>query len=249
LIITSDQYYNWKHPININQFTEVKAFNDTTGIPMIKRYSETGIMPYYDGQQWIDSLVTEDLIEFTQKITRVVHNWLDDPIYKNTVPRLKNNLVYLNRQNAPIDYYPDSTFAGMKAQENDQLIFIETMDSTAATIHMLYTNPNVGNGENMRFGFDEQGPYIKNWDINIRGPPGDPVLLNKEWVSYVVAHEVEHAIFSSGELSPFITDILYGSPLSYFGRGYPNTGSQKEIKARKILSFLERNPKLLEYYK
>jgi hypothetical protein len=188
-------------------------------------------------------------MEFTQKITRVARTWLEDPIYKNTVPRLKNGLVYLNRQNAPVDYYPDSTFAGMKAQENEQLIFIETMDSAAATIHMLYTNPNVGNGINVTYGSDEQGPYIKNWDINIRGPPGNPTVLIPREVAPVVAHELEHAIFSSGELSPFITDILYGSAISYHYRGYPTTGSQKEIQARKIISFLERNPKLLEYYK
>jgi hypothetical protein len=216
---------------------------------MIKRYEETGIIPVYNGTQWIDSLATDDLMEFTQNITNVRNKWLDDPIYKNTVPRLKNGLVYLNRANAPIGYYPDSTFAGMKAQENEQLIFIETTDSTAATIHMRYTNPNVGNGTNVIFDFDEKGPYIKNWDINLRGPPGNPIVLQPQYVAPVVAHEIEHAIFSSGELSPFITDILYGSALSYHDRGYPNTGSQKEIQARKIISFLERNPKLLEYYK
>ena len=139
LIITSPEYYNWKHPINITSFTEVKAFNDTTGIAMIQRYEETGIIPVYNGTQWIDSLATDDLIEFTQNITNVRNKWLDDPIYKNTTPffRNKNVLVYLNRQNAPIGYYPDSTFAGMKAQENEQLIFIETMDSTMAQIIML----------------------------------------------------------------------------------------------------------------
>jgi hypothetical protein len=249
LIIISPEYYNWKHPININTLTEVKAFNDNTGIPMIKRYEETGIIPVYNGTQWIDSLATDDLMEFTQKITDVRSTWLEDPVYKNTVPRLKNGLVYLNRQNAPVGYYPDSTFAGMKAQENEQLIFTETTDSTAGTIRMKYTNANVGNGDEIVCGFDEQGPYIKYWVINIRGPPGSTQVLQAKYVAPVVAHEIEHAIFSSGELSPFITDILYGSPLSYHDRGYPNTGSQKEIQARKIITFLERNPKLLEYSK
>jgi len=234
LIITSDQYYNWKHPININALTEVKAFNDTTEIPMIQRYA--------------DPENGEDLIEFTQKITRVAIKWLDDPVYKNTVPRLKNNLVYLNRQNAPVDYYPDSSFAGIKSQEDARRIFTETLDSTAATIHMLYNNVNVGNGENMKFAFDEQGPYIKNWDINIRGPPS-PFLLEQQYVAPVVAHELEHAIFSSGEHSPYAKDLISISALSYHDLGYPNTGSEKEILARKILSHLERNPKLLEYYK
>jgi hypothetical protein len=251
LIILSPEYYNWKHPINIDALTEVKAFNDATGIPMIKRYSETGIIPVYNGTQWIDSLATDDLMEFTQKITGVARNWLEDPIYKNTTPffRNKNVLVYLNRQNAPVGYYPDSTFAGMKAMENDQMIFIETTDSAAAEIIMLYTNANVGNGVGAKYDFNEQGPYLKYWVINIRGPPGNPTVLQPQHVAPVVAHELEHAIFSSGELSPFITDILYGSAISYYGRGYPTTGSQKEILARKILSFLERNPKLLEYYK
>ena len=251
IIILSNKYYNWKHPINISSNTEVKAFNDNTGIPMIKRYEETGIIPVYNGTQWIDSLATEDLIEFIQKITRVELSWLDDPIYKNTKPffRDKNVLVYLNRQNSPIDYYPDSTMAGLKALEDDRLKFIETTDSAAAQIQMKYTNANVGNGENIQYGFDAQGPFLREWTINIRGPLGDPIVLQAKYVAPVVAHEGEHAIFTSGELSPFITDILYGSSISYHSRGYPNMGSEKEIRARKILSHTERNPKLLEYYK
>ncbi len=250
LFINSNEYYNWKHPINITKNTEVKAFNDNTGIPMIKRYTDTGRLVYYDGTQWIDTLTTEDLIEFTQKITSINFKWVEDPIYKNTVNRFKNDtvLVYLNRQNSPIGYYPDSSLAGLKYLETGNLRFIETNDSASAQIHMKYTNANVGNGENIQYGFDEQGPYLKNWDINIRGPPS-PFLLEPQYVAPVVAHEAEHAIFTTGEHSPYQIDLISQDPISRYGFGYPTIGSEKEIRTRKILSHTERNPKLLEYYK
>lgn len=251
IIILSSKFYNWKHPINISTNTEVKAFNDKTGIPMIKRYEETGIIPVYDGTQWKDSLATEDLIEFTQKITDIRSNWLEDPTYKNTTPRFKTDtiLVYLNRQNSPISYYPDSSMAGLKYLEDEKRHFKETTDSIEAQIHMRYNNINVGNGENMQYGFDEEGPYLKNWDINIAGPDALIGILKPEWVAPVVAHEGEHAVFTSGEHSRMITDLIYLDPLGRYNHGYPSVGSEKEIRARKILSHTERNPKLLEYYK
>ncbi len=237
LIIEDTTYYNWKHPINIQQGkNNTTAFNDNTGTPMIQRYTDP------DNK--------EDEIEFTQKITDIKSKWLDNPTYINTTPRFKNKtiLVYLNRKNAPNSWYPDSAYAGFKHIENDQLKFEETTDSTAAQIHMLYTNPNVGNGTNLIGGSDEQGPYIKNWDINIRGPPGSTSLLQPIIVPYVVAHEAEHAIFSSGEHSQYMKDIIYLDVLSRYSH-FTDFGSEKEINARKILYFLERNPKLLEYYK
>jgi hypothetical protein len=238
LIILSPEFYNWKHPININSLTEVKAFNDSTGIPLIKQY--------------FDPENGEDLMEFLQRITEVaIHHYTNHPEFDYTVPRFNNEIVfvYLNRQNAPIGYYPDSSFAGMKALENEKLTFIETLDSAEATIHMIYNNINVGNGENMRTAFDENNqPYIQNWDINLRGPPS-PFLLEPYYVAPVVAHELEHAIFFSGEHSPYSKDLISISPLSYYDLGYPTRGSEKEILARKILSHLERNPKLLEFYK
>jgi len=253
IIILSSKFYNWKHPINISTNTEVKAFNDKTGIPMIKRYEETGIIPVYDGTQWKDSLTTEDLIEFTQKITEVaIHHYSTDPIFDYTVPRFKNDtvLVYLNRPNSPISYYPDSSLAGLKYLEDEKRHFKETTDSIEAQIHMRYNNINVGNGENMKTAFDESGqPYIQNWDISIAGPDALIGILKPEWVAPVVAHEGEHALFFSGEHSLLITDLIYAGVLSRYNAGYNSTGSEKEIKARKILSHTERNPKLLEYYK
>lgn len=237
LFINDNVYYNWKHPINISSNTEVKAFNDNTGIPMIKRYEDPD-----NG---------EDLIEFTQFITSINFKWVEDPIYKNTVNRFKNDtvLVYLNRQNSPVSYYPDSSLAGLKYLETGNLRFIETTDSAGAQIHMKYTNINVGNGENIQYGFDTQGPYLKNWDINIAGPNALIGILKPEWVAPVVAHEGEHAIFTTGEHSPYQKDLISQDPISRYGFGYPTQGSEKEIRARKILSHAERNPKLLEYYK
>lgn len=239
IIITSPEYYNWKHPINIIPLTEVKAFNDATGIPLIQRYA--------------DPENGEDLIEFTQKITDVRNKrYGTHSEFDYTTSRFAHDtvLVYLNRENTPVSYYPDLSLAGMKTQENEKRTFIETMDSAAATIHMMYNNVNVGNGENMIIAFDENGqPYLKNWDINIAGPNALIGILKPEWVAPVVAHELEHAIFTSGEHSQHAKDLISIDPIWYYATGYPTSGSEKEILARKIISHLERNPKLLEYYK
>lgn len=237
IIILSNKFYNWKHPINISENTEVKAFNDNTGIPLIKRYA--------------DPDNNEDLIEFIQKITRVANTGYEThPEYNFTIPRFKNDtvLVYLNRQNSPVGYYPDSSLAGLKYLEDEKRTFKETTDSAEAQMHMKYTNINVGNGENLQYAFDEEGPYLKNWDINIRGPSGD-IVMPIQWVAPVVAHEGEHAIFTSGEHTNYQKDIIYPDPIGRYFAGYPTEGSEKEIRARKILSYTERNPKLLEYYK
>jgi len=224
---------------------------------MIRRYSESGTVPYFDttSQTWKDSTATEDLMEFNQKITNAQIKWSEDPVYKNTVPRFKNKnvLVYLNRKNAPNSWYPDSSMSGLKQIENEQLTFTETTDSASAQIHMRYDNVGAGSGTNLQFDYDEQGPYIKNWDINIRGTKdyngGTQTPLSPEKVPLIVAHEGEHAVFSSGEHSQFLQDLIYTSPTSRLGSGFNSFGSTKEIKARKINYFLERNVKILEHYK
>ena len=255
LFINDNVYYNWKHPINISANTEVKAFNDTTGIPMIKRHEEEGLLQYYDpiSETWKDSLVTEDLMDFTQNITDVANKqYTTDPSFDYTVPRFKNDtaLVYLGRAYAPNNYYADSSLAGLNSLKNEKRYFLETTDSLAAQMHIFYTNANVGNGTNIKFAFDEHGqPYLKNWDINIAGPNSLIGILQPQYVAPVVAHEGEHAVFTSGEHSKQITDLIYLDPLGRYNRGHPTEGSVKEIKARKILSHTEGNPKLLEYYK
>jgi len=243
LIITSSDYYNWKNPsINVTGDIVVLPFNDTTGIPMIHRY--------------VDPDNKEDLMDFTQMITNVTRNWLDDPIYKQTACRFKNKSVsvYLNRKNVPNSWYPDSVMSGFKHMENDQLHFIETTDSASAQMHMFYTNPNAGNGTNLQFANDELGPYLSGWDINIRGNKdymgNESSPLQPIAVPYVIVHEGEHAIFASGEHSQYPQDIIYldvFSRVSYFN--FWDFGSEKEVRARKLIYYLERNPKLLWYYK
>lgn len=252
LIIENNTYYNWKHPITISSNTPITAFNDNTGIPTIKRCFDNTTSAEYDNV----GTNKRDLIEFTQKITNITSSWLNDNVYKNTKPRFKNKIVnvFLNRNKAPNSWYPDSAMSGLKHLENEQLKFVETTDSASAQMHIFYDNPNVGNGVNTVYDFDEAGPYLKVWDISFRGNKdyngGTQIPLNQDELPYIAAHEGKHALFTSGEHSAFVSDLLFGDVnWRYNVGGYRDFGSEKERKAKNILFLLERNPKLLEYSK
>lgn len=229
-------YYFWHRTVNITANTNITAFNDPSGIPLFKRYVDSN---------------GEDLLDFTNNITNITGKWPLDATYKQTTPRFKdgqNIKVFLNRAVAPNSWYADSSWAGLKKMENENLKFTEVGDSASANIVMDYTNTNVGNGKNLVYESDASGPFLKQWTISIGGPPGGTVL-SAQYVSYVVAHEFEHSIYTTGNHSANISDLVYGNTIVRYNSGERKYESEKERKVNVIIYTLERNPKLLDYFK
>ena len=79
--------------IQAGEINEITAFNDTTGIPQIKReyYEETG----------------RDLIEYMQEVTDIANKHKNDPVWEHTSPRTRDAdlpiKVYLNTEEDPTD--------------------------------------------------------------------------------------------------------------------------------------------------
>lgn len=244
-------FYFWKNNrINLTGDLVAMAFNDTTGIPMMKRgwdtTSRVGVPPV-PGEE----TDARDYLDFMQKIVNIENTFPDFPEWKQSKTGFKDNMnvkVYLNRAKAPNNWYADSSFSGLKQLENERFHMIEVPDSLSANIIMEYTNSNVGNGMPLSYLFDDRGPYLDKWFINIRGPPNGMVLSTK-MTPYVVAHEAKHAIYTSGVHSVFVSDLTYIGVSSRLGNGYYDFGSRKEKITDERLFKLERNPKLLDYFK
>ena len=148
-------YYIWapEFGINIANGTNViKAFNDTTGIPMMRRQKDEN---------------GEDYMAFFQNITAAKKNLLNYPIFMHSVPRIRNEDmpagVYLNEDKLPamipfinittakLDSVPrkvylDTLVASAKSQENQILKFKIIQDSTNSIVEAQHTNGNDGNG-------------------------------------------------------------------------------------------------------
>lgn len=232
-------YYFWHRTVNITANTNLTAFNDPSGIPLFKRYVDSN---------------GEDLLDFVKKITDVAirtFEFMGLPEYNQTIPRFKdgqNVKVFLNRAVAPNSWYADSSWAGLKQMENESLKFTEVGDSASANLVLKYNYSGTGQNQDKIYDKDAQGPYLRQVTINIRGPPNG--TLEKEIVSYIVAHEFEHAIFTTGLHSPFVTDEIFGDVyFRYYNSNIKDFESPKEKKASTIIYTLERNPKLLDYFK
>jgi hypothetical protein len=245
----------------------VKAFGDTTGIPTWQRKNYRQVSAYKQTNggnltgnpgdtvsiDLLDWLIKMEYTSNSGAIVTPVTYFANDSVYINTKPRIRDEdmpaKVWLNRSKDPTGgWYADSAWAGIKGQENERLKFIEVTDSTSAIVRVFYTNGNVANNVYMNIGRDANGPYLSDWHINIRGPPGSQILLADSIVSYTLAHEVGHMIKTVGSLSSFPEDIMF-DPEGHFNLGYKTFRSNKEDKTFRIKYLLERNPKLLNYFK
>ena len=225
------------NPITYGENT-ITAFNDTTGIPMIKR--------------WTDLERGEDLLEHVKFVTGFQNNALGDPIWEGAVTRPRTQdfplKVYMNRPIQPTSWYADSSLVGLKVTEVNGFEFVETTDSSSAFLVMTYIFNSTGQGWNIKTQEDELGRFKSYYEIRISGPPaGNPLL--EGLVPYVTAHEALHIIFGGGNHSKNINDIFYASPTERFGQGLPNKSPEREKRMNKLVSDLERNCKLLDYSK
>ncbi len=245
-------YYLFKTPVHkhvtINNFVyridnEVKegknimtAFNDTTGIPMIKR--------------WRDQRNGVDFLEHLKYVTNMENLAKEDPIWEGIILRIKDsNLpikVYMNRENDPTDgWYADSSLVGLQAMQTGRFRFEETTDTAQALLFMKYDNDMVGQGLNKEFQEDEQGIHLTHYEISIRGPSGGSTL--GYYTPMLVAHEALHIVFGGGNHSPYEQDMFYLDPLTRKDDGYPLATTEREKKGIRLLYNLERNPKLGQY--
>ncbi len=240
-------FYFWKNNrINLDGDLVAMAFKDTTGIPMMRRGWDTSsaLLPNAPGTD------ARDYMTFLQDISNITKKLLGDSLYKQTTPRFKgdnmNIKVYLNRSKAPVSWYPDSSFSGIKKLESERFHVVEHGDSASADIVMTYTNLNVGN-TSLRYDMPPN-PALRQAIIKIRGPPNGG-LLPAITVPYVVAHEAMHAVFTSGEHSKFLNDMLFIDVGHRFDIGFRNFMTPKETWAADKIFKLERNPKLLDYFR
>jgi len=118
--------------------SKITAFNDTTGIPMFKRYTDThGV----------------DLLDFIMDATVADIKWtgFSGYYYAHTTPRFRDEdlplKVYLNRTSAPNSWYADSTWSGLKGLTGKRFQLTETPDSNNAQIILHYNFPSAGKEE------------------------------------------------------------------------------------------------------
>jgi hypothetical protein len=159
--------------------------------------------------------------------------------------------VWLNRGKDPTSgWYADSIWVGLKAKENSRLKFVEVADSASAIVHIFYTNVNHENGINIKYDKDSKGPYLSNFDLNFRGPPGSPFPAPKVYTPYLAAHGISRAIILATRVSSdYIKDILFNDVSSRYDAGIRDFGSKKEEIVSEVHFRLERNPKLLDYFR
>lgn len=233
-------YYFWKNPnIELEPGENIiTAFNDTTGIPLFKRYKEAG--------------TGRDLLDVIVHHTDVKNKAVGDE-WDYTTKRFKDEdlpiKTYMNRDAAPNDWYADSSWTGLKAMEVGRFQFTEVADSNDAMLIMRYNHTMVGQGKNIQTEFDEFGPFYTHYEIWIRGPPGGPILNPPEYIPHITAHESLHIAFAGGEHSQYMQDMFYGDTTTRFSQGYPLAKSEIERSAIKTIWDMERNPKLLHYFK
>ena len=220
----------------------IKAFNDATGIPTWQRFQDEN---------------GDDALDYHVNMSRVALFWKNDLTFNQTLPRFRDEdlpvKVWMGRNNDPTGgWYADSIWRGIKTQENSKLKFVEVTDSTSAKMHIFYTNAGVENGINILFNNDSRGPYLSNFDINFAGPPGSPIPPDEDkvYTPYVAAHGLSRAIIlATGLSSPYKKDILFADPLVRYDSGIKDFGSEKERRVFEANFLLERNPKLLDYFR
>lgn len=234
-------HYNWKRTFELQPDEQrITAFNDTTGIPMFK--------------QWIDPENGVDFLEHLVYVGLINIRWQQYPdSWFQTIPRVSDQdlpiKVYLNRENAPNEWYADSAWSGVKAMEVGRVRFEETTDSNQAMIKFSYQNSFSGQTKLNEYIFDDYGPYLKKgMKIMIKGPPGGEVH-EPELMTNVSAHEIMHILYAVGEHSPFIQDRFYSVSRERMLAGYPVNMSEREEKGVKLIYELERNPRILDYTK
>ena len=232
-------YYNWRRTIELAPDSQkINAFNDTTGIPVFK--------------EWTDPENGVDYLEHLIFVTAIKRKWQQYPdTWFQTTPRVRDEdlpiKIYLNRENTPNEWYADSAWAGVKAMEEGRIKFIETTNQDSAIIKFTYKNFFSGETD-LNYPFDNQGPYLRDVEIAIRGPPGGEAH-SPEYMPHICAHEIMHVLYAGGEHSPYIQDMFYHAPNLRLSAGYPLKMTQREEKGVKLIYNLERNPKLLDYYK
>ncbi len=234
-----DPAYNFD-TTKVNEIKEginiLTAFNDTTGIPMIKR--------------WRDPENGVDFLEHLKYVTNMENLAKEDPIWEGIILRIKDsNLpikVYMNRENDPTDgWYADSSLVGLQAMQTGRFRFEETTDTAQALLFMRYDNDMIGQGLNKEYQEDEQGIHLTHYEISIRGPSGGSTL--GYYTPMLVAHEALHIVFGGGNHSPYEQDMFYLDPLTRKDDGYPLATTEREKKGIRLLYNLERNPKLGQY--
>ncbi|MBK7104695.1 MAG: T9SS type A sorting domain-containing protein [Ignavibacteriae bacterium] len=251
--ITMPNYYNITHPIKIQMgTTEVYGINDNQGILNLKIQTDNNaIRPIWheDTQTWEYHKESNDYMEYLQDITEIRNTGYENhQEYNFTKTRFKENpiKVWINRADAPNEEYSNATLNGILGLENNDIKFEETTDKTNAQLRIVdYKNPNLGNGVQIIYDFDEQGPYLKQWDISLNRN------LTPDQIKYVTGHEAIRSLFTStGLTSPFASDVMYGRPLTYMDFAIDGAlCSEKEKTTTEWIYNAPRNTKWLEYSK
>jgi hypothetical protein len=234
-------FYFW-HNNRLNIVTgdnAVKAFNDSSGIPTWQRFSDEN---------------GDDALDYDVRLSEVASYWKDSLTFNQTMPRFRDEdlpaKVWLNRSKDPTSgWYADSIWTGIKAKENSRLKFVEVADSASAIVHIFYTNANQENGINIRFNNDTKGPYLSNFDLNFAGPPGSSFPAPKVYTPYLAAHGISRAITLALLSSQYIKDLLFNDVSLRYDAGIRDFGSKKEEIVSEVHFRLERNPKLLDYFR
>ncbi|MBK7104694.1 MAG: hypothetical protein IPH62_05370 [Ignavibacteriae bacterium] len=249
--ITMPEYYNITHPINIQMgTTNVYGINDNQGLFNIKIQTDNNaIFTYLEDGIWKYETRKNDYMEYLQDITDVRHTGYEKhQEYNFTKARFKENpvKVWINRADAPNEEYSNTTLDGIMGLENNNIKFEETTDKTNAQLRIVdYNNPNLGNGVQVIYDFDEQGPYLKQWDISLNKN------LPLDQLKFVTSHEAIRSLFvSTYPTSPFISDVMYSSPLAYMEFAIDGAlCSEKEKTTTEWIYKAPRNTKWLEYSK
>jgi hypothetical protein len=213
----------------------ITAFNDTTGIPMIRR--------------WTDPEKGVDLLEYTIDRLDLTRRNKGDPVWEGTATRFRDEdfplKVYL--QSPPTQGYENNTMPGFDAISSGLFGFVRTMDSTSAHVQVKYDYGSIGQGTDWDGAQDTLGSYLTFWEISIRGRPYG--LVDSNLVSHIIAHEAMQIATTGGKYSPFIEDNFSIDALTKWSEGYPLESPEREKRMNKLVRDLERNTKLFQYSK
>jgi hypothetical protein len=222
----------------------IKAFNDSSGIPTWQRFQDEN---------------GDDALDFVINMGNIINSpTLNHPImgdYVRTLPRFRDEdmpaKVWMGRDKDPTGgRYADSIWRGMKTQENSKLKFVEVADSASAIVHIFYTNANYENGIHISFNNDAKGPYLSNFDLNFSGPPGSQTPATQIYTSHLAAHGISRAIIFAVDISShYMKDILFSNTVMRYDSGIRDFASEKERRVFETHFLLERNPKLLDYFR